>query len=304
VEQLLKRRKRLERVVSVLSAKLNDPVFQEAEEAKKQQLQQRREKVERAIDSLYRDASERIDAIYRFESKCYQRAQGFWDRLFGLTKDFKYKLSRYGACSKRFRESGNSDSISGTDYGPYRQTEDVWSRVREIEIDFDNSVGHLREELAKYERELRPFQDGGFTISQLEVVKRKLDQTLEELGEARHTEQRLRKVFNVDDITIAQAKAYVQETRSLADQIKPQLLSQLDITSDCPYCGDGIGSTPHADHIFPVTLGGLSVPENMVLCCSNCNLRKQDLTLREFIEKFGMERSLIEDRLQRLGKRF
>lgn len=43
----------------------------------------------------------------------------------------------------------------------------------------------------------------------------------------------------------------------------------------CKYCG--VSADPsqlHADHIFPVSLGGLTVTENLQTLCAPCNLRK------------------------------
>jgi hypothetical protein len=42
----------------------------------------------------------------------------------------------------------------------------------------------------------------------------------------------------------------------------------------------------------------------MVKVCASCNSKKSDLTLREFIEKFKLQRDVIEERLIALGKEF
>lgn len=72
----------------------------------------------------------------------------------------------------------------------------------------------------------------------------------------------------------------------------------------CPYCGGSLGTTPHADHIYPISKGGRSVPKNMVFTCSPCNGRKRDLTLSNFIRAFRLNRDEIERRLEQLGKEF
>jgi 5-methylcytosine-specific restriction endonuclease McrA len=89
--------------------------------------------------------------------------------------------------------------------------------------------------------------------------------------------------------------------RELAWRIRKRLLAQ---QKDCPYCGCVLGEKPHADHIYPVAKGGLSVESNMVLVCEDCNFKKSDSTLQVFIRTFSLDRSTIECRLRDLGKDF
>jgi 5-methylcytosine-specific restriction endonuclease McrA len=65
-----------------------------------------------------------------------------------------------------------------------------------------------------------------------------------------------------------------------------------------------IGSQQHADHIYPVSRGGMSTLGNMVFICVTCNIGKGDKTLREFILIRGLNRAEVERRLESLGKRF
>ena len=46
----------------------------------------------------------------------------------------------------------------------------------------------------------------------------------------------------------------------------------------CRYNLDGclFNKELQIDHIIPVSLGGLNIDENLVTCCSNCNLKKSD----------------------------
>jgi len=101
------------------------------------------------------------------------------------------------------------------------------------------------------------------------------------------------------DIRARIAKAD-NKTREIAAGVKLRL--QKDHV--CPYCGNDLGVMPHADHIYPVSRGGLSAKVNMVYVCSDCNTKKRDKTLRMFIEKFSLDRELIEKRLIVLGKEF
>lgn len=93
---------------------------------------------------------------------------------------------------------------------------------------------------------------------------------------------------------------FSKETRDIASILK----KELPRNHFCPYCGKELGNDAHADHIVPVSQGGRSVTTNMVMVCASCNLKKSDLTLREFIIKEHLDRDLIELRLEKLKKRF
>ena len=94
--------------------------------------------------------------------------------------------------------------------------------------------------------------------------------------------------------------AYTGKSRQIAKMIKKQLLE----SDNCPYCTREIGQNPHADHIYPVSHGGLSTVANMIIICADCNQKKGDLTLREFIEKHNLDRSAIETYLTLHKKKF
>jgi 5-methylcytosine-specific restriction endonuclease McrA len=115
-------------------------------------------------------------------------------------------------------------------------------------------------------------------------------------------EQKRREAERVKRREIERAKisAYDGRSRDLTDTVKKTLPAH----SNCPYCGESLGETPHADHIYPVTKGGHSVAANMVLVCAACNLKKGSMTLRAFIMKYGLDREAIEMRLHELGKDF
>jgi 5-methylcytosine-specific restriction endonuclease McrA len=98
----------------------------------------------------------------------------------------------------------------------------------------------------------------------------------------------------------AAAAANAKETRDIAANVRSGLTRQ----SSCPYCGGDLGKTPHVDHIYPVSKGGRSVPKNMVYVCAKCNILKTSLTLSGFIQKFSLDRDIVEGRLQQLNKEF
>ncbi len=98
--------------------------------------------------------------------------------------------------------------------------------------------------------------------------------------------------------------AYKGKSRRLAKQVKSDLKKQMSIDPHCPYCGYHMSNDAHCDHIYPVSKGGLSAPKNMVYVCSDCNSKKIDLTLSQFIKKHNLVRFEIERRLEKLGKDF
>jgi 5-methylcytosine-specific restriction endonuclease McrA len=83
-----------------------------------------------------------------------------------------------------------------------------------------------------------------------------------------------------------------------------KLRKRLDTSNECPYCGDPLGPQPHADHIYPVSLGGRSEHWNMVYVCADCNALKSSMTLMGFIIRRGLDLQDIHRRLAALGKNF
>jgi len=55
----------------------------------------------------------------------------------------------------------------------------------------------------------------------------------------------------------------------------------------CAYCGYFVGHHPMVDHVMPTTLGGLDTPDNLVCACPECNLKKSDKYLSEFLAELG-----------------
>lgn len=139
-----------------------------------------------------------------------------------------------------------------------------------------------------------------------------IDKSLEPINKAfeiikkRHfnNEQRVNKAKEEASRYKAQAYAHQQKTRDLSEEIKKEIKDQENIFPVCPYCEQSLGLEPHADHIYPVTLGGLGTKDNMVYVCSKCNQSKGALTLREFVKKKGLDRDRVENNLSFLGKKF
>lgn len=51
----------------------------------------------------------------------------------------------------------------------------------------------------------------------------------------------------------------------------------------CHYCGNILKKeTRTLDHIYPRCWGGVSIPDNLVPCCSACNSRKSNMTMEQY----------------------
>ncbi len=104
----------------------------------------------------------------------------------------------------------------------------------------------------------------------------------------------------------ARAASTEKEIRAQAQGYRHGFKKQTNKIPFCPYCGEKFDeeSTPHLDHIYPVSKGGKSSASNLVFVCTTCNLNKSALTLRSFIIKYKLNESLIHENLELLGKDF
>jgi 5-methylcytosine-specific restriction endonuclease McrA len=110
-----------------------------------------------------------------------------------------------------------------------------------------------------------------------------------------------------DRLAVLQVKAATSsvEARALAESVKKDIFSQFTLLKICPYCGGPLVlDTAHADHIYPVSKGGQSIKSNMVYVCIECNSKKRDNTLAQFLMRMGFDRSAVEARLELLRKDF
>ena len=65
-----------------------------------------------------------------------------------------------------------------------------------------------------------------------------------------------------------------RDNRSVSAQLRFDV-----VTRDggrCRYCGRVVGRDGHIDHVWPVSMGGVTVMENLVLACVECNRSKSD----------------------------
>ena len=102
----------------------------------------------------------------------------------------------------------------------------------------------------------------------------------------------------------ARDRALIASHNKKSRHLSPSVKKTLKVTGYCPYCFELLGNDYHADHIYPVSKGGLTVPQNMVNICKKCNSRKGSHTLNYFIKKYSLNRDKIEATLNKLGKEY
>ena len=84
----------------------------------------------------------------------------------------------------------------------------------------------------------------------------------------------------------AKVAAYEADARRGSSSVRDSLLGAPTATFACPYCGKKIrAEESEADHIHPVTKGGLTVPTNMVMVCATCNGAKSGTHCVNFAKK-------------------
>lgn len=312
---LARRKKRLENLIVKLEALADCSNYQERERQRLQRLSEIKIERKTIVESIFpcRDvpaqrAWTKISAVYKAEKEKFVDKRSWWQRYNHPIPEFKYYLpSPFRFTPRDFSPNGLS---SGNGLGHFLQTQDTWNEVCLIEHEYVQEAllveETIKDRLAALDAEqaiLLPEKISYKTVDDLPALREELKLCVEHLTSIELDEQKLRLLYEVDDVTIAKAAAHGEKTRELASRIRPSLQSQLSISTNCPYCGDALRDTPHADHIFPVSLGGLSTADNLVLVCSLCNSKKADLTLREFCNKFSLDRETIEFTLLSMGKR-
>jgi 5-methylcytosine-specific restriction endonuclease McrA len=179
-----------------------------------------------------------------------------------------------------------------------------WTKECEIQcalLDKEEKTLQNSLDLGQFERDLISHEN---KKQKLELVKSRLAalQGAKEREKNRLAKSQIAKDLEKqkNEVLKIRAKRNEDEIRSLSVSVKRRLQTY----EACPYCGGKIGADRHADHIFPVSKGGLSIESNMVIVCANCNMKKSNLTLAMFIKKYQLERDKIEARLTELKKDF
>lgn len=78
-----------------------------------------------------------------------------------------------------------------------------------------------------------------------------------------------------------QARKFGAKGRYTPEDVLTQYTRQ---KGHCYYCKKRVGKQYHVDHIVPLARGGSNGPENLVIACPTCNLRKGFKLLHEWTE--------------------
>lgn len=176
--------------------------------------------------------------------------------------------------------------VIGKVFGLTEQSPDVRSQIAALE----RQQLALRNQQCELERLENSVMYGKASVERAQSWLAKLEEAVV---------QKQRKKDSLIELRAA-AAANSLENRKVGESVRRRLSRQ----PWCPYCGGPLRPDSHADHIYPVSKGGRSVPKNMVYVCSECNGLKRNLTLTGFIRKYGLDRVAIENRLELLGKEF
>lgn len=189
------------------------------------------------------------------------------------------------------------------------------SEIEEPLLELKNLVLKLNKEIILFSNEIRSIEAFQKVImrtvhivdlrieklsAEEAIKKQKIDQEKQkkaaELNRIRETKNKKLKTLRVKLASSKEAK------RKLLGEVKKTVRKN----TRCPYCYikfDLIIET-HLDHIYPMSRGGQEEESNLVFTCADCNVKKSNLTLREFISKFKLNRGKIESELEKLGKSF
>ena len=173
------------------------------------------------------------------------------------------------------------------------------------------------DKVIKLKKDIKIYKDQQTFLSDLTLEIAKCQKQLQKLFSnkivPKHPKSSKNVRPNVQDDTIieqskidmwkAKAAAFDGEKRRGQAEIKLSLKSQLVNYPRCPYCeSELIFENCHVDHIYPANRGGLTVPDNMVLICSPCNLSKSADSLRNFAKRNHLNHDKIITRLEVMGK--
>lgn len=171
---------------------------------------------------------------------------------------------------------------------------------------YDKDAAEIMWKIQQYRNNLKTISS---LIIKMEISKTKLRNLIRAYKKIGDLEARLSYVqkkqnqekheFEKHELVYAKAAAHDSKARTLAAQVR----SKVVLNEICPYCGEDLGKSPHLDHIYPVSRGGLSTKDNLVFCCQNCNLSKSDKGLLEFISFKNFDTAAVFNRLSKMGKK-
>lgn len=75
-------------------------------------------------------------------------------------------------------------------------------------------------------------------------------------------------------------------------------------TRKCYYCNNMLNEEDVTlDHLYPVSTGGISIPENLRISCNDCNTHKGDLTEMEYMKYLEIEKNGEKKETRKFRKR-
>ena len=238
----------------------------------------------------------------------WSRKLGSKARLFQLEDVLQVHVFGSAPLRNLLNKARARPRFCATDSLPHR--EEIVSRLARTKavkwFRSEKRIAALERELAHMDLSIAELQSIDSTLDESRMQLRRLLVLGDRLSLLRSRRQKLKAELDHEaaflakhELAYAKASAYDNKTRDHA-ALAAITISVPDL---CPYCAGPIGNNPHLDHIYPVSLGGLSIRENLVYCCSECNLQKSNLGLSEFLEKRGLDPSQVLPRLRELGKR-
>lgn len=84
---------------------------------------------------------------------------------------------------------------------------------------------------------------------------------------------------------------------------KQKLRNELSILQNnrCAYCNSILDETATLDHIIPVSEGGETTKDNLVVCCRSCNYKKASRNLLSFID--SIQSDVARDKFKKVLKK-
>ncbi len=177
-------------------------------------------------------------------------------------------------------------------------TDDALSQIAPLEMEIARRLAAIPEDVSVRQRQVEwEIEKFTRTLAEYEAALEPHIRKEERLEAAQ--KKKLIQKQRIADLRAAAARN-ANEARRVAAQVRRRIERQ----KQCPYCGGSLQDNAQADHIYPLSKGGMSVERNMVFVCLPCNGKKTDLTLAAFIRRFGLDRGSIEERLTSMGKDF
>ncbi len=217
----------------------------------------------------------------------------FLEKELESKEDVEFSLKQKNITTTKNREIFDEARSKYKEIYPYFDKIQSWNdqRVNPIKEEFDKNFSYL-------------VHSNIYGYDDTKLRK----ETKEDIKKIKEKRQKIKKMISekIKNQTITDARKIDKARIASHDKKSREIAKNITVkkTHNCPYCGNSLGDLPHQDHIYPIAKGGMSVEKNLVYVCQNCNLKKRDLTLNQFINMCGLDREFIENNLRELGKDF